>query len=189
VVAAGFEAERTRARDLHGARRRQFPRAYQRFTAGLTCERGERSCRSTAWPIDAIVAQITRILHPRDSDMGHPLSDLATTLQYPDLHAEASETLRNLAFSAKEISESDGHGYTVRIVPCRTVANVIHAAVTAFLDITAAREFESRLRKARHGRRVKFHSIAAPKGIQIVETCHGSGERRGPSAAGARATQ
>ncbi|WP_141289731.1 CheR family methyltransferase, partial [Ideonella azotifigens] len=92
--------------------------------------------------------QITRIVHLREGDIGRPLSELASTLIYPELHADAKETLRTLAFSEKQISTTDGHWYSVRIMPYRTLANVIQGVVITFVDITAAKELESRLRKA-----------------------------------------
>jgi two-component system CheB/CheR fusion protein len=90
--------------------------------------------------------QIKRIINLRDADIGRPLSDLTTTLNYPELHADAKDTLRTLAFSEKEISTSDAHWFKVRIMPYRTVANVIQGAVITFVDITAAKQLESRLR-------------------------------------------
>jgi two-component system CheB/CheR fusion protein len=90
---------------------------------------------------------ITRIIQLREGDIGRPLSDLASTLIYPQLHADAKETLRTLAFSEKQIATTDAHWYTVRIMPYRTVANVIQGVVITFVDITAAKELESRLRK------------------------------------------
>jgi two-component system CheB/CheR fusion protein len=90
---------------------------------------------------------ITRIVQLRDGDIGRPLSDLASTLIYPQLHADAKETLRTLAFSEKQIATTDARWYTVRIMPYRTVANVIQGVVITFVDITAAKELESRLRK------------------------------------------
>ncbi len=91
--------------------------------------------------------QITRVIHLREGDVGRPLSDLATTLVYPQLCADAKETLRTLAFSEKEIATNDGHWFSVRIMPYRTLANVIQGAVVTFVDITTAKELESRLRK------------------------------------------
>jgi two-component system CheB/CheR fusion protein len=92
--------------------------------------------------------QIKRIINLREADIGRPLSDLTTTLNYPDLHADTKDTLRTLAFSEKEISTSDGQWFKVRIMPYRTVANVIQGAVITFVDITAAKQLESRLREA-----------------------------------------
>jgi two-component system CheB/CheR fusion protein len=92
--------------------------------------------------------QIARVIHLREGDIGRPLSELASTLLYPDLHADVKETLRTLAFSEKQIATSDGHWFTVRIMPYRTLANVIQGVVITFVDITVAKELESRLRKA-----------------------------------------
>jgi two-component system CheB/CheR fusion protein len=91
---------------------------------------------------------ITRIIQLREGDIGRPLSDLASTLIYPQLHADANATLRTLAFSEKQIATTDGLWYTVRIMPYRTVANVIQGVVITFVDITAAKALESRLRKS-----------------------------------------
>ncbi len=92
--------------------------------------------------------KIKRIIHLRDADVGRPLSDLATTLDYGDFRIDAMETLRTLVFCEKEVSTNDGHWFKVRIMPYRTVSNVIQGAVITFVDITAAKELESRLRKA-----------------------------------------
>ena len=91
--------------------------------------------------------RITRIIHLRDGDIGRPLSDLASTLVYPELAVDAKETLRTLAVSEKQISTTDGHWFSVRIMPYRTVTNVIQGVVITFIDISAAKELESRLRK------------------------------------------
>jgi two-component system, chemotaxis family, CheB/CheR fusion protein len=91
--------------------------------------------------------QIIRVVHLREGDIGRPLSELATTLLYPELYADVKETLRTLAFSEKQIGTTDGHWYSVRIMPYRTLANVIQGVVITFVDITAAKELESRLRK------------------------------------------
>ncbi|MBG6078912.1 two-component system CheB/CheR fusion protein [Rubrivivax gelatinosus] len=92
--------------------------------------------------------QIARVIHLRESDIGRPLSELASTLLYPELHADVKETLRTLAFSEKQIATRDGHWYNVRIMPYRTLANVIQGVVITFVDITVAKELEARLRKA-----------------------------------------
>lgn len=91
--------------------------------------------------------QTTSIFHLREGDIGRPLSDLASTLNYPTLHADAQETLRTLATSEKQISTQDGRWLSVRIMPYRTLNNMIQGAVITFVDITAAKELESRLRK------------------------------------------
>ncbi len=88
-----------------------------------------------------------KIINLRDSDIGRPLSDLTTSLQYPTLTDDAHETLRTLVFSEKQIQTSDQRWFSVRIMPYRRLDNVIDGAVITFVDITATKLVEATLRK------------------------------------------
>ncbi|MBC7437423.1 MAG: PAS domain-containing protein [Bdellovibrionales bacterium] len=92
--------------------------------------------------------RITRIIHLRDSDIGRPLTDLASTLVYPQLNEDARETLRTLSFIEKEITTTDGLWFLVRIKPYRTLSNVIQGVVITLIDITSSKALEARLRSA-----------------------------------------
>jgi chemotaxis methyl-accepting protein methylase len=78
-------------------------------------------------------------------DVGRPLSDIVTDLLYPDMGEESREVLRTLAFSEKQISTADGRWYSVRIMPYRTMGNVIAGVVITFANITAAKKLENEL--------------------------------------------
>ena len=91
--------------------------------------------------------QATGLFHLRDGDIGRPLSDLASKLDYPQLHHDAKETLRTLNPTEKQIATTDDRWLTVRIMPYRTVSNMIQGVVLTFVDITASKALESRLRK------------------------------------------
>jgi len=88
-----------------------------------------------------------KIINLRDTDIGRPLSDLTTTLQYPGLPDDAQETLRTLVFSEKQIQTSDQRWFAVRIMPYRRLDNVIDGAVITFVDITVTKMVEATLRK------------------------------------------
>lgn len=87
------------------------------------------------------------IVRLRESDIGRPLSDLTTSLQYPDLHDDARDTLRTLASSEKQITTDDGRWFTVRIMPYRRLDNVIDGVVITLVDITETKKLESALRQ------------------------------------------
>jgi two-component system CheB/CheR fusion protein len=80
-------------------------------------------------------------------DVGRPLSDIVSDLLYPRMTEEAREVLRTLVFSEKQITTSDGRWFSVRIMPYRTMDDVIGGVVITFLNITAAKALEAELRE------------------------------------------
>jgi two-component system CheB/CheR fusion protein len=79
-------------------------------------------------------------------DVGRPLSDIASDLIYPGMKEEAREVLRTLVFSERQIAATNGRWYSVRIMPYRTMEDVIGGVVITFADITTAKTLESELR-------------------------------------------
>lgn len=86
------------------------------------------------------------IISLRESDIGRPLSDLTTSLQYPSLHEDALQTLRTLAFVEKQVTTSDGRWFSVRIMPYRRLDNMIDGVVITLVDITTTKTLEAALR-------------------------------------------
>lgn len=89
----------------------------------------------------------SKIINLRETDIGRPLSDITTSLQYPSLHQDALNTMRTLAFSEKQIQTTDERWFSVRVMPYRRLDNVIDGAVITFVDITATKELEAHLRR------------------------------------------
>ncbi|MCC5793479.1 MAG: PAS domain-containing protein [Chromatiales bacterium] len=88
-----------------------------------------------------------KIINLRESDVGRPLSDLTSSLEYPELHEDALETLRTLKFTEKQILATDGRWFSVRIMPYRRLDNVIDGVVITLVDITETKKLESALRR------------------------------------------
>ena len=80
-------------------------------------------------------------------DVGRPLSDITSDLLYPEMTEEAQEVLRSLVFSEKQIGTTDRRWFSVRIMPYRTMEDVIDGLVITFSDISAAKELEAKLRE------------------------------------------
>jgi len=80
-------------------------------------------------------------------DVGRPLSDITSDLLYPGMTEEAGEVLRSLVFTEKQVATTDGRWYSVRIMPYRTMDDVIGGVVITFADITAAKAMEAELRE------------------------------------------
>ncbi len=84
-------------------------------------------------------AQIFRL---RPQDEGRSLFDIVTDLDYPLLQQDATEVLRTLVVSDKQIQTHDGRWFDVRIMPYRTMENIIDGVVITFVDISLAKSLE-----------------------------------------------
>ena len=96
--------------------------------------------------IRRFTTQVTQIFKLIPSDIGRPLSDIVTDLQYADLQRDAQEVLRTLVYSEKQICTQDDRWFGVRIMPYRTTENAIDGVVITFVDITQAKNLETQLR-------------------------------------------
>lgn len=93
--------------------------------------------------------QATRIFKLIPADTGRSLSDIVNELDYPELQNDAKEVLRTLVFTEKQVTARDARWYIVRIMPYRTLENVIDGVVITFIDISEAKRLEAELRAAR----------------------------------------
>lgn len=90
--------------------------------------------------------QAANIIKLIPSDVGRPITDLASELRYPELAGDAREVLRTLVSAEKTIGARDGRWFTVRVMPYRTMEDRIDGVVITFANITIAKTLEARLR-------------------------------------------
>ncbi len=96
-------------------------------------------------------ARTAKIFKLIPGDVGRPITDIVSILDYPELATDAEEVLRTLVFVEKEVTTSNGSWCTVRIMPYRTLENKIDGLVLTFTDITASKELEAALRQTQAG--------------------------------------
>jgi chemotaxis methyl-accepting protein methylase len=92
--------------------------------------------------------QATRLFKLILGDVGRPLSDIVNDLLYPELAQDVEQVLRSLVFSDREIATVDGRWFQVKIMPYRTLENVIDGVVITFNDISRAKRLEAELRES-----------------------------------------
>jgi two-component system, chemotaxis family, CheB/CheR fusion protein len=90
--------------------------------------------------------QTVRIIKLIPSDIGRPITDLVSELNYPDLAANVRQVLRTLAPIEKVVTTSSGRWFNVRIMPYRTIDDRIEGVVITFSDISTAKALEAKLR-------------------------------------------
>ena len=75
-------------------------------------------------------------------DIGRPITDLAAQLTGVDLMTDTAEVLRTLVPRERQLVGAAGRHFQMRVLPYRTIHNVIDGVVLTFIDVTALKEAE-----------------------------------------------
>ena len=76
------------------------------------------------------------------SDIGRPLNDLASDLDYPNLYADCESVLKTLIPKETEVRDRAGVWHLMRVLPYRTSENVIDGVVISFVNIDRLKSAE-----------------------------------------------
>ena len=92
---------------------------------------------------------ITQIINLILGDVGRPVGHIISNLVgYDRLVADVQAVLDTLTPKEADVQTTDGKWYTMRILPYRTMDNVVEGAVITFVDITEMKRTAQELRKA-----------------------------------------
>jgi two-component system CheB/CheR fusion protein len=87
----------------------------------------------------------TKIIKLIPADVGRPITDLVSDLNYPSLVGDVREVLRELAPKERAVEGRNGCWFNVRIMSYRTSDDRIDGVVITFSDITAAKTLEAKM--------------------------------------------
>src|SRR5262249_19916161 len=90
--------------------------------------------------------QTTHIIKLIPGDAGRPIHHTTPQPEYPELADDRREVLHTLVFRERVAPARDQRWYSIRILPYRTLENVIDGVVITFTDVTAAKRLEVALR-------------------------------------------
>lgn len=79
---------------------------------------------------------VSKIFNLIFSDVGRPISDINTSLVYEDLYKDAKKVLQTLTHKEQGVQNKEGNYFLMRILPYRTIENMIDGVVITFTDIT-----------------------------------------------------
>ncbi|MBU1583718.1 MAG: PAS domain-containing protein [Proteobacteria bacterium] len=92
--------------------------------------------------------EITMIINLIPTDIGRPLSHVATNLTYDDMITDIENVIRHLVPKNLEVMTKQGEWYNMRIRPYRTTDNRIEGAVITFSNIVEQKKATSEMQKA-----------------------------------------
>ena len=80
--------------------------------------------------------EAAKLINLRGSDVGRPLQDLTTRLEYDGLAADAQKVIDTLETIEREVKDKDGAWFRIRQMPYRTLENSIDGVVITFTNIS-----------------------------------------------------
>lgn len=93
--------------------------------------------------IKRFTSEATKIVNLIQSDMGRPVSHIASNLEEDTLALDAQQVVDSLVSREKQVRTREGRWYLNRVIPYRTLDNVIDGVVLTFTDITEQKLAES----------------------------------------------
>lgn len=99
--------------------------------------------------IKSFTPAITDLFHLIESDLGRPIDHIGARISYEELKNDVRKVLRTLSTIERETKNlQTGSRYLTRVLPYRSVDNVIEGVVLTFLDVTPLVRAEERMRES-----------------------------------------
>jgi two-component system, chemotaxis family, CheB/CheR fusion protein len=99
--------------------------------------------------IQRFTPAVTKIVNLIQTDVGRPVSDIASNLSiYDRLTEDVQAVLDTLIPREAEVQTREGRWYLMRILPYRTLDNVIEGTVLTFVDVTEQKRLQESLRRS-----------------------------------------
>ncbi len=93
---------------------------------------------------------VTDVINIMEMDIGRPIEHITRNIEGQEFMEDVRSVLINLVSVEKEITTKKGKWYLMKILPYRTLNNVVEGIVITFLDIDEKKQFEDKLEKERN---------------------------------------
>lgn len=92
------------------------------------------------------ISEVSRLI---SSDVGRPITDIASDLIYPEMTEDIRNVLQTLITVEKEVVSHNGSWFNIRILPYQTLEDKIDGVVITYVNITKFKLLEMDLRKTK----------------------------------------
>jgi len=99
--------------------------------------------------IKRFTREAVKLFRMAATDVGRPLSDIKSEIMNESIIDDAQAVLDSLVPREKEVFTIENNRYMVRILPYRTLDNVIDGVVMTFTDVTERRKIQDEIQAAR----------------------------------------
>lgn len=84
----------------------------------------------------------TKIINLIPADVGRPITHIVSNLKYKAMIDDIKSVIQTRIFKEIQVETKDGCWYLMRIMPYRTLDNIINGVVIIFVDIAAIKQIE-----------------------------------------------
>jgi len=92
---------------------------------------------------------VTEVINIMEMDVGRPIDHITRNIEGQEFMDDINKVLMSLVPIEKEIVSKTGKWFLMKILPYRTVNNVVEGIVITFLDIDEKKRFEEKLEQER----------------------------------------
>ncbi len=112
--------------------------------------------------IRRFTALTEKVLNLIPTDVGRPISDIKPNILIENFETIVSEVIDSLMVKEFEVQDKQGHWYSMRLRPYKTMENKIDGVIIAFIDIDMLKRHSEELRETRNYTQAVFGIFKEP---------------------------
>ena len=112
------------------------------------------------------------------TDVGRPITNIRPNIDVPDLEQMISEVINTVSVKERDVQDREGHWYSLRILPYKTLEDTIEGAVLTLVDINDLKNNLQEIKQSHDqlaAERAKLEEVLRqmPCGVMIAEAPSG----------------